>query len=258
MKTLSLFFLLALSHLAIAQIQNYEFGVGYTYSSPIGTMQQNIKRGNGVTLDFYVTPEHMSRFAFGADLNLTIYGTDESKQEYTFNDGTTAKMDIIVNNYFTNFMVGGRYYLTETEGRKILPYVMLKGGYSWFRTDLNIYDPDDNDHCEPVETDMLIKDGTFLFSGGAGLHYDLSNVFKKWSSNRFIFNISASLTLGGQVNYMNTDPPDHSSGNHSQSDVTAQFVNTQTQVVHEHHVGYVYNSYVEMVDLRAGFIYRRN
>jgi hypothetical protein len=258
MKALSLFFLLVLSHVTIAQFQSYEFGVGYTYSSPIGTMQQNIKRGNGITLDFYVTPENMNRFAFGMDLNLTIYGTDESNQEYTFNDGTTAKMDIMVNNYFTNFMVGGRYYLTEIEGKKILPYVMLKGGYSWFRTDLNIYDPDDNDHCEPVDTDMLMKDGTFLFSGGAGFHYDLKNIFKKMTPDKFLFNMSASLTLGGQVNYMNTDPPDHNNNQHSQSDVTAQFVNTQTQVVHEHHVGYVYNSFVEMVDLRAGFVYRRN
>ena len=257
MKTLPLLFLLLLSQLAIAQFQSYDFGLGYTYSSPIGTMQQNIKRGNGFTVDFYATPESMPRLSFGADFNFTIYGNDKSQQEYTFDDGSTAKMDIIVQNYFTNFMVGGRYFLTETEGKKVLPYLMLKAGYSWYRTDLNIYDPDDNDHCEPVETDMLLKDGTFLVSGGGGIHYDLSNLFKKMVPNRIIFNVSASLTLGGQVNYMNTDPPDHNNHHHPKSDVTAQFINTQTQVVHEHHVGYVYNSFVEMVDFRAGFILRR-
>src|SRR5688572_12821146 len=143
MKTLPLFLLLVLSHIATAQFLNRELGAGYTYSSPIGTMQQNIKRGNGFTIDFYVTPERISRLSLGVDFNFTIYGIDKSMQEYTFNDGTTAKMEIVVQNYFTNLMVGGRYYLTEIEGKKILPYVMLKGGYSWFRTDLNIYDPDD-------------------------------------------------------------------------------------------------------------------
>src|SRR5688572_4223260 len=118
MKTLSLLFLLVLSHIAVAQIQNYEVGVGYAYSSPIGTMQQNIKRGNGVTLDFYFTPELINRLAVGMDLNLTVYGTDKSIQEYTFDDGTTAKMEIVVDNYFANLMFGGRYYLTEIEGKK--------------------------------------------------------------------------------------------------------------------------------------------
>lgn len=256
MKNRILFFCLFLSSAAFAQVQNLEMGLGYTYTAPITTMKQNISQGNGFTMDFYVTPEKINRFAFGMDLNYNIYGHDKSKQEYTFSDGSTAKMDIIVNNSFTNFMLGGRYFLTDIEGKKIQPYVNAKVGYSWFRTNLNIYDPDDDDHCEPVDTDMLLKDGTVVVSGGAGFHWDLSSIFKRNEPNRFLFNVGANLTLGGQVNYMNSDAPKHNNNNNMQTDVTAQFVNTQTQVVHEHHVGYVYTSFVEMVEIRAGFVFR--
>jgi hypothetical protein len=256
MKLPGLLLCLTLSQIACAQFQGYEFAIGYTFTAPIATMKQNVKHGNGMTMEFYLIPEKSNRLVYGMDINYTIYGHDKSRQEYTFNDGSTAKMDIIVNNSFTNFMVGGRYFIVEPEGKTIKPYVSLKVGYSWFRTNLSIYDPDDDDHCEPVDSDMLLKDGTFLLSGGGGFQWDLSSVFKNASENKFLFNLGANLTLGGNVNYMNTDAPKHSSNNNMQSDVMAQFVNTQTQVVHEHHVGYVYSSFVEMVEIRAGFAFR--
>lgn len=257
MKTpLLLFCFLLIGMASRAQLASYDFGVGYTYATPVAGMKQTIQRGNGFTMDFYMTPENHTRFAFGMDMNYTIYGHDKSRQTYTFSDGSTAKMDIVVNNSFLNFSVGGRYLVCDPEGKKIQPYVNLRGGYSWFRTDLNIYDPDDFDHCEPVDTDMLLKDGTFMITGGGGFHWDLSSIFKRGEPNRFFFNLGANLTLGGKVNYMNTDAPEHHTQHMMQSDVTAQFINTQTQVVHEHHVGYVYSSFIEMVEIRAGFVFR--
>src|SRR5690349_17743779 len=105
MKILTLILCLILPNLVVAQFQNYEIGLGYTYTSPIATMRQNIRHGNGITMDFYLTPEKLSRFAFGIDMNYTIYGYDKKTEEYTFDDGTTAKMDIIVDNSFFNMMV---------------------------------------------------------------------------------------------------------------------------------------------------------
>ena len=253
-RSLLLLSLISFTSAAFAQ-GGFEFGLGYTYTAPIGTMKQNISRGNGIALDFYVIPEKINRLAIGMDLNYTIYGQDKSRQEYTFSDGTVAPMDIIVNNAFTNLLVASRYYVLPPEGRIIKPYVTLKGGYSWFRTSLNIYDPDDTDHCEPVDKDMLLKDGTFSVSGGAGFHWDMNSIFKKINSNTFLFNVGANVTLGGKVNYMNTDADHHHQPNPA-TDVNARFVNNQTQIVHEHHVGYLYNSFVEMVEIRAGLVFR--
>jgi hypothetical protein len=254
MRTLTLLFCLTISVATYAQLKNTEFGLGYTYAAPLATMKQNIRQGHGFTMNYYFIPEKNKRFAFGIDASYTIYGYDKSKQRYEFDDGSTARMDIIVNNSFVNVMAGVRYLLVPGTEKSIQPYVSLKAGYSWFRTNLNIYDPDDNDHCEPVDTDMLLQDGTFIVSPGAGFYWDLSTIFKKKEPNRFFFNVAASLTLGGRVRYMNTDAPTLNQDTHE--NIHAQFVNTQTQIVHEHHVGYVYSSYVEMIEIRGGFVYR--
>jgi hypothetical protein len=235
-----------------AQSWSRDWGFAYNYIAPVGNMQQYVKRGHGVAADFYVCREN-SRFAFGAELSYTVYGHDKSRQLYTFDDGTTANMDIVVDNTITNLMVGGRFYLRKAT--VLRPYLSARAGYAWFRTDLNIYDPDEYDHCKPVDRDVLLKDGTLVVSTGAGVHYDLSSLFRKMDSGIFIFTMNANLVLGGKVNYMNTDAPHHPPP--TNNDVTARFINTQTQVVHEHHVGYVYRSYAELVEVRAGFVFRR-
>ena len=229
-----------------------EIGMGYTYMSPMGSMQKNVRHGHGFTMDYYVIP-NAGRFGIGAEFNYTIYGYSKTRQLYTFDDGTQADMDITVNNSISTIMLAARYYLRDAAIFR--PYITVKGGYSWFITNLNIYDPSDWDNCEPIDEDILLKDGTFLASGGAGFQYDLSGLFKKMRSDFLLMNLSVNLTLGGRVNYMNADAPSHAH-HPPTNDVTARFINTQTQVVHEHHVGYVYTSYVEMVDMRAGIVLR--
>jgi hypothetical protein len=252
MKTLVTLPVFVLAAVAYGQPLKTEFGFGYLFAAPVATMQKNISHGHGFSTDYYVLTKN-DRLAFGADFSFAIYGHDKSRQEYTFNDGTVAPMDIVVSNSFLNFMMGARYYFNE--GKIIKQFVSLRTGYTLFRTSLNIYDPDDFDHCEPVDTDLLLKDGTFSVSGGGGIQWDMRNIFKRYPPNTFLFNLGASLTLGGKVKYMNTDVPDHSH-HMPNSDVTAQFINNQTQVVHEHHVGYIYSSYVEMIELRVGFVMR--
>ena len=239
---------------------NYELGMNYVYSAPTGSMRHNIRQGNGITMDFgLITPS--KRFSLGMEMNYTQYGHDKSKQQYEFSDGTTAQMDVTVSNSFTNLMAFSRYYLL-TEG-SFQPYLTAKGGYSRFSTDLNIYDPDDWDHCEPVETDILQHEGTMIGSLGAGFRLDFSTMFKKMGYGRLYLDFNTNFTQGGSVHYMNTDAPSsahhHTTTTSSRStDVQANFINTQTMVVHQHHVGYLYSSPVQMLDFRLGIAFRVN
>jgi opacity protein-like surface antigen len=255
-KILSLLILIVMVQTCYAQWSR-EWSIGYAFAAPTGKMKQNINQGHGIVMDFhFIAPNE--KYSFGADLNYSIYGFDQSRQQYSFPDGTTADMDINVTNSFMNLMASGRYNLIT--GKKLTPYVGAKAGYSWFRTDLNIYDPDDFDSCKPVETDLLQKDGTWIYSIGGGLKYDLSSVFKKLKNGSMLINLSAYYTQGGMVNYMNTDAPDahHTASQHNRAtDVEAEFINTQTQVVHKHHVGYVYSSFAQMMDFRLTLIFRK-
>jgi len=234
-----------------------EWSLGYVYTSPTGKMKQNISHGDGVIIDFYMLSPN-KKYALGAEMNCTNYGYDKTRQLYTFSDGTTADMDVNVSNSFNNLMASWRYHLVT--GKKVTPYVGLKAGYSWFNTDLTIYDPDDFDSCEPVETALLQKDGTWIYSVGGGLQSDLSSLVSRKRKEFFFINVSAFFTQGGSVNYMNTDVPD---GHHANSppnrtgDMEATFINTQTQVIHKHHVGYVYTSFAQMMDFRFALTIRR-
>jgi len=181
-----------------------EWSLGYVYTSPTGKMKQNINQGHGGIIDLYfVSPT--KRYALGAELNLSIYGHDKTRQQYTFSDGTTADMDIDVANTFTNLLASWRYNLIT--GKKLTPYVGLKAGYSWYNTNLNIYDPDDFDSCEPVETDLLQKDGTWIYSAGGGLKYDLSSLFKKLRTDFMFINVSVFYTQGGRSSFKFTTQP---------------------------------------------------
>lgn len=253
MKTIFTIVLLVVAGFACAQKLRKEYGLGYAHMAPVGNMKSHIRNGNGFTSDFYLTPEG-KQFSYGIEFAHTLYGREKTNQLYTFDDGTTAPMDVIVYNGITALSFGGRYFLRKKA--LLMPYIGGRTGYSWFRTTLNIYDPDDTDHCAPVESGLLMKDGTLFFSAGAGIQYDLTRLFTKEESNRLIITLGINQFFGGQVRYMNADAPgphQHTMGN----EVTAQFVNTQTQVVHEHHVGYVYKSRAQMTDFRFGLIFRK-
>jgi len=256
MKKISLvLFMLACMHTSYSQ-WSQEWSMGYAFANPTGKMKQNINQGHGFAMDFHMIAPG-DKFSIGVDLNYSIYGYDQSRQQYMFPDGTTADMDVNVSNSFMNLMASGRYNLIT--GKSITPYVGAKAGYSWFRTDLNIYDPNDLDNCAPVETDILQKDGTWIYSIGGGLRYDLSSLFKKLAKDRMSLNLSAYYTQGGTVNYMNTDAPDShhtTTPPNRASDLEAEFINTQTQVIHKHHIGYVYSSFAQMMDYRLTLIFR--
>lgn len=252
--TLPLLFLITST--AIAQRWSPEWGLNYVYTNPLGSMKNNIRRGNGVSLGFtLLTPS--KRFSAGVEMQYTQYGFDKSMQQFDMDDGTTADMEVTVSNTFANFLLEGRYNIIK-EG-KFQPYLSAKGGYSNYRTDLNIYDPDDNDHCEPMESDLLHRDGTLIGSLGGGFRLDFSTMIRKMRPGQLFIDFSANVTQGGSVRYMNTDAPSNHSVNHNDTDaVEAEFINTETQVVHSHHVGTLYSSPVQLIDFKFGISYRLN
>ena len=231
-----------------AQFSSKEWGTGYIFSAPQGSMKQNMRQAHGGFFDFYFTPAD-KRYSFGAEISINTYGHDKSEQTYTFDDGSTAPMDIVVSNNFYNMLLTGRYFLSEG---KVQPFVSGKLGYGLYATSLNIYDPDDFDHCEPVDTDVLKGDGTMVFGAGGGIRWQM---LPKKAPGRFFLSLSANYTSGGKVDYMNADAPSNSQSGHT-SDVYMKFLNTQTQVIHEHHVGSVYTSLVELLDFRLGFTFK--
>lgn len=233
---------------------NQTMGMNYGFMKPTGGMKQYIRQGHGFSMNYLLeAPAH--RVAAGLEFNWTGYGHTKSTTDYEFPDGTSAPMEVNVLNSFGSLMATSRLFLV-LHG-PVRPYASVKAGYTWFRTNLTIVDPVNGDSCEPLESNVLSLDGTFAYSAGGGVRIDVAWLFKKAPRGRYYIDISSNMLQGGRVNYMNEKPPAQNAmhGTTRAREVEAQFINTETQVVHPHHVGYMYNSFVQMMDFRLGMTF---
>lgn len=249
MKTIKLVSLLLLAaHGAFAQ--SYLMSGNLTVSQPIGLMSANMDNAFGLSME--LSREFKAPFSAGLQLNFGNYGYETTRQQYTFDDGSTTETNVNVSNNIMSMLLTGKHFLRH--GKKVNPYLSAKAGWSWFTTNLTIQDPEDIDGCHPMDSEILSRDNTYTFSGGAGLRVDVNSFFKHSTEGRFYLDLSVHATHGGIVKYMNVDMK---SGHHKpDQDVIAKFINIQTQIIHEHHVGYVYSSVLNMVEYRAGVIMR--
>jgi hypothetical protein len=230
--------------------QNWEMGSDFYLSQPVGGMTKTMNNAFGITLD--VAHRFKTPFSLGAEIGIASYGSQTTRQNYQFDDGSITETNVNVSNGLYNFQVTGKYFLRNA--KNISPYVSGKMGWALFSTTLVIEDPEDEYSCHPIESDMLSRDNTYMASLGAGVRIDFNSLFTKMENGRFYFDLSVHSTQGGTVRYMNAehDP----SQPLPEEDVTAKFINTQTQVIHQHHVGHVYTSVLNMVEYRFGVMVR--
>lgn len=230
--------------------QFFEIESDLFLAHPTGMMAKNMNNAFGLTLG--ASRQFKSPFSAGLELNFGNYGHETSRQEYTFSDGSVTETDVNVGNNIFNLFVTGKHFLRTD--KNLNPYLSGKLGWSWFTTNLTIEDPSDAFSCHPIESDIIARDNTYSFSGGVGLRVDFNALFPKTGMQRLFFDFSVHALHGGIVKYMNVEmDPAQSTPD---EDVMARFINTQTQVVHEHHVGYVYSSVLSMVEYRIGVVYR--
>ena len=249
MKTRILLSILVLASPSVLA-QTFELGTNLRAAQPIGTMANTMNNAWGLTLD--ASRRFKTPFSAGIEMGFGNYGSQTSRQEYTFDDGSVTETDVNVTNNIVGLYLTGKHFLRGD--KKINPYLSGKAGWTWFSTNLTIEDPEDEFSCHPIESDILSRDNTYTFSGGAGLRIDFSSIFKNSPASRFYFDLSIHGTHGGIVKYMNVELDGHSSP--PDQDVIAKFINTQSQVIHEHHVGYVYRGVLNMVEYRLGVVMR--
>jgi hypothetical protein len=252
-------FVVMVGPLAFAQIDLSE---NFMYVRPQQSMGNFIRQAAGLQLQgLYLIPK--SPFAVGANIGVNFYGNQKTRQTYTFTDGSQTETNVKVSNQYFSFNLVGRADLLKSG--IFIPYVTGQVGFNEYWTNLTIEDPEDEDGCDPLENKILLKDGAFSITGGAGVRWDLGSVIKKAGTGRFFVDLSAEYTQGGKVSYMNVEiPSDPAPAAHHHTPATsdnvtafqAKFVNPTSQVVHEHHVGDVYTSPIQQVNFKLGVMYR--
>jgi hypothetical protein len=252
---LCLVFIIGTTHSAFCQLLG---GYGYNYSRPVGPMATNIERIHNINayISFQIpkTP-----WQIGLEGSLGRYAKQKTRQVYTFPDDSTMTTDVNVNvfNQVSSIFLTSQFELFK-KGR-INPYVNLSVGRMWFKTELRIDDIDDTDNCMPsISTEPLLFDESTVGKLGLGFRIDLS--YSKKGTDNYYLDFGVFYMAGMRnVRYMSAyAPPPHQHHNPQPTStqlVEVDFINTQTQIVHKHHVGYVYESPIKLLDFRVRFVF---
>jgi len=250
----------------------FEMKFSYLFNSPQNFMRSSLDQSHGFAMDYYGSVKKTNYYT-GISFNMGIYGYHTEPIDFTATDGSIVKTNLNITNSYNSWSIYHKYRFSrfEENGGRLIPFIDARTGWAFFRTSLYIEDPEDVSNCEPLEQDIMQKDNTWNVYGGAGFDFLLSGLRNKENPSpcqglQSYFTVSFGYNYGGKVSYMNVDrdgsntTSQHNHGTSPESgDQSAYYttwVNTQSQVTHQHHTGYLYNSPVRMLEIKAGFVLR--
>ena len=112
----------------------------------------------------------------------------------------------------------------ETE-KNVKTYGLIRTGVLHYHSNMTIDDPNDPLGCKPLDKKVLVKDFTWMVSGGVGSAL-------KWQVLKMIKD-PTGVDPKGKLYYV-------------------EFENNASGEVHDHALGRVYNSYTSLLTIRSG------
>jgi len=225
-----------------------QFNVYYDFSKPLGEQGQHISAAHGINFGFEGRLKN-SPFLVGAELGLNYYGLNTIQQDLQFhNDTHVTKTDVFYATSFNTYALDLKLQ-PETE-KKVKPYGLIRAGVLYYHSNMTIEDPNDPLGCKPLEKKALLKDYTWMASGGAGASLKWQ-IFNPKSSTKLQVDFAVLYTVGGPADYLKMikDPE----GVDPKGKLYyVDFENNATGEVHDHALGRVYTSYTSLLTIRAG------
>lgn len=247
--------------LYLTSFAQFEFGFGYSNQSPLGDMGGNINAAHGFNFQAgYRLPFAGNRFVVSVETGTGRYGKKKVTQSFQNEDMSTAAEYPVNYINFANFNhLNLRYEVVKNKA--ITPYVQVVGGYQSLgtRVRINVYDENDRDDCKPLENEVTFRKGTMTWGYGAGL---LMKLRSKAACNPFdgtSINLSVSRIHGNRIDYVNVkqleQPVATQPANEETKALTMQFVNLNTNHIHNHTVARLYNSPLQQLQVKLGLLF---
>jgi opacity protein-like surface antigen len=252
MKHFSAFLLVLFATTASAQFQ---MGIHYVVSVPLGTMGQNIQPVNSFGINGGVRLKADRQFFIGGEMSFGSYAHKTQQQTFISpEDGSMTMTDVDLSSNIYNYHVMAGYDFAKDAA--VIPYVTVKAGVSRFNTNITVADPDDNHSCHPVDEETVFSDVAFSAGVGAGLRMDASSIFTHWDERNWWFDFSVNYLHGTPVDYVNVKylNPDEPGPNPAKGDVNVDFIDIHTDHIHEHQVAQVYSSKIDLLDFKIGIV----
>lgn len=247
--------------LYLTSLAQFEFGFGYSNQSPLGDMAGNINAAHGFNIQAgYRLPFAGNQFVVSFETGSGRFGKKKVTQSFQNEDMSTAAEYPVNYINFANFNhLNLRYEVVKNKA--ITPYVQVLGGYQSLgtRVRINVYDENDRDDCKPLENEVTFRKGTMTWGYGAGL---LMKLRSKAACNPFdgtSVNLSVSRIHGNRIDYVNVkqleQPVATQPTNDETKPFTMQFVNLNTNHIHNHTVARLYNSPLQQLQVKLGLLF---
>jgi hypothetical protein len=239
----------------------FDFGFGYSNQSPLGNMGENINAAHGLNLQLgYRLPMAGKQFVVSFETGTGRYGKKQVTQSFQNEDMSTAAEYPVNYINFANFNhLNLRYEIVKNKA--ITPYVQVLGGYQSLgtRVRINVYDENDRDDCKPLENEVTFRKGTMVWGYGAGLTMKLRAKGTCNPLSGSSINLSVSRIHGNRIDYVNVkqleQPVVSQPANNENKPLTMQFVNLNTNHIHNHTVAQLHNSPLQQLQVKIGLLF---
>jgi hypothetical protein len=243
---LGLFFLSANS-------QQWKLTGNYSLGIPRQQMEKNIQPVHSLQAGVLYQLRHLKQLSLGAELGIGSYASKRIEQTFQFSNNVASVVPVNYNSNTFNANLQARLNLMNDKNH-IVPYINAKGGLYNFFSNIYVDDPRDADGCHALVQKNIINDKTLYWSAGGGLQINPAIFSKKKRKDNVLIDISANTIRGGTMDYINTK---HLVDAQTVTDpggkpLQVQFINANTQQIHEHTVAQVYTSALRLLEFRAG------
>jgi hypothetical protein len=252
MKKIFTFFALCLMTVsANAQLSS---SINYAASLPQAAMERNINPVHQIVLTGgYKLPHQLSFLTVGAEIGLGTYANLRVPTTFSFNNSPPTSTFV---NYSSNtFNANALVRVDLMRKGLITPYLTVKGGTYHFNSNIRVDDPQDEDACRPLESKSILSDKTLAYTFGGGLRYQIFKDRYLRYGNLHYIDVQVTNTRGGMVSYINTkklkephqhtaavSPSPRASDGYEAKPLEIQFINVQSNVVHNHMVAEVFKT----------------
>lgn len=228
-------------------------GSGYQLALPLGQMKSNINATHSLTISGLYQLPSAKQLSLGLEFGLGTYAQKNMEQTFTFSNGSQTVTNV---NYSSNMWQAAallRYDLLKRSS--ITPYISTKLGYNRLYANIRIDDPRDADGCHPLDRKSLLGDGTITASAGLGVKLDMAAFSRSWDRGQGWFDLNFHYTTGGTVSYINTRKLSSATTASSEGaqPLNLQFINVNTQNIHQHQVAEVFTSPLRMLQIQFCF-----
>lgn len=241
----------------------FSLHTGYVGYFPQETMRNTLKssHGLGVGLQYNLCKHPIS---FGVDFGITTYGSKSKPIVFQFDSlSPITHTDIRISNSMFTIIPNAKVRIYDKKGFTV--YAGIGLGATIYSTDMYIEDPEEGG-CKPLDNKLLHNDATITARVLSGVQIDVSKVFKRAESGKFLFDINIQYLKGGNVEYVGKLYDDFADAhyNHNTTYNTengiirsydAQFINTENNIVHEHPVGELYKNNLNAIGLSIGIVF---